>query len=283
MSVADPARATRSTGNGPFAVGNDLRRFWNLTYTLAITDFKLRFFGSALGYLWSLMRPLLLFGVLYVVFTTVVKVGSGVRFYPAYLITAIVLWTYFAEATSASVTALTNRESLLRKMRFPRLVVPLSVALTTFFNLAANLVAVLVFALAVGVRPHLSWLEMPALIVLLVILVTGIAMLLSALYVRYRDVQPIWDVLLQALFYGSPVIYVVTLATGTLRTILMCNPMGAILTQMRHAFIDPLAPSAATAAGGYAVLLVPLAIVLGVFALGLFVFNRELPRFAENL
>ncbi len=85
---------------GPAALGDDLRRFWSLTYTLAATDFKLRFFGSALGYLWSLMRPLMLFGVLYVVFTEVIKFGEDVKYYPVYLLTSIVLFTYFAETTA---------------------------------------------------------------------------------------------------------------------------------------------------------------------------------------
>lgn len=266
----------------PFAVGDDLRRFWALTYTLAVTDWKLRFFGSVLGYLWTLIRPLMFFGIVYVVFAEILHIGT-VRFYPAYLLTAIVLWGYFSESVTAGVTSLVNRENLLRKMRFPRMVIPLSVVLTALLNLAGNFLAVLVFVLATGVRPRWSWLEMPVLLALLATLAVGLGMLLSALYVRYRDVQPIWEVVQQGLFYGTPILYVVTQVPGTAREAVLCNPVAAILTQMRHAFIDPAAPSAAEAIGHGALLLVPLAIVFGLFALGLAVFNRETPRIAENL
>ena len=203
-AVAGPARY-----RGPVALGDDLRRFWSLTYTLAATDFKLRFFGSALGYVWTLARPLLLFGTLYFVFTEIVKFGKGVDHYPVYLLSSIVLFTFFSETTSRGVSALVERENLLRKMRFPRMVIPLAVALHSLFNLGLNLIVVFVFIFASGIEPTLDWLQIPLLIAMLVTFAVGVAMLLSALYVRYRDVEPIWEVALQLLFYGSPVIYVI--------------------------------------------------------------------------
>jgi ABC-2 type transport system permease protein len=270
-----------------------MRRFWNLTYVLASTEFKLRFFGSVLGYVWTLMRPLMLFGVLYLVFAVIAKVNKDVPHYPVYLLTAIVLFTYFAEATGGAVASLVARENLLRKIRFPRMVIPLSVSLTALFNLAANLVAVLVFALASGVEPRLSWLELPVLIVILAIFSTGVGMLLAAAYVRYRDVQPIWDVLQQLFFYGSGVLFIITEITGRLfgaypAHVLLCNPLAAIFTQMRRAFVGPAtgphyAPSAAVAIGGAPRLLIPLGIVVALFGVGLWFFNREAPRIAENL
>jgi ABC-2 type transport system permease protein len=273
-----------STGilQGPYAVGDDLRRFWSLTYTIAFTEWKLRFFGSVLGYLWTLVRPLLLFGVIYVVFVEVLSVSTA-RFYAAYLLTALVLWTYFAEASSYAVSSLVAHESLLRKMRFPRLVIPLSVSLSGLFNLAGNFLAVLVFVLITGVTPRLSWLEMPVLVGLLAMFVTGIGMLLSALYVRYRDVAPIWEVLLQALFYGTPTLWVITQLPESWRDVALCNPVAAIFTQMRHAFIDPEAPNILEAMSSGALVLVPIAVIVGVFALGLAVFSRETPRIAEHL
>jgi ABC-2 type transport system permease protein len=274
---------TTARRHGPSAFGGDVRRFWALTTTLAATEFKLRFFGSALGYLWTLMRPLMLFGILYFVFTQVVHLGKAVPHYPVYLLGAIVLFTYFGEATGGSVGCLVARESLLRKIRFPRMVIPLSVSLTSLFNLAMNLIAVFVFAVLNGVRPHWGWLELPLLIALLVVLATGVGMLLSALFVRYRDIQPIWDVTLQLLWYGSPVLYVFSFWPDNIERILMCNPIAAILTEMRHALLDPSAPDAAAAIGGWLRLLIPLGIIAAVFALGLWVFNREAPRIAENL
>jgi ABC-2 type transport system permease protein len=278
-SPAVPAARYR----GPSAVGGDLRRFWNLTTTLAATDFKLRFFGSALGYVWTLMRPLMLFGALYLVFTEVVKFGEGIEHYPVYLLSSIVLFTFFSETTSRGVTSLIERENLLRKLRFPRLVIPLSVALHSLFNLGLNLIVVFGFILLSGIEPTLDWLQIPLLVVVLVGLATGVTMLLSALYVRYRDIQPIWEVLLQLLFYGSPVIYVISTMPESVQQIAMFNPIAIVLTQWRHAVIDENAPTAITELGGWELLPIPLAIVAALFALGYWVFFREAPRIAENL
>jgi ABC-2 type transport system permease protein len=277
------ARPAVATYRGPNAFGDDLRRLVNLTFTLAANDFKLRFFGSALGYLWSLMRPLLLFGVLYFVFTEVVRFGAGVEHYPVYLLAAIVLFTFFSETTSRGVTSLIERETLLRKIRFPRMVVPLSVALHAFFNLGLNLLVVFVFVFASGIDPRWTWLEMVPLILLLVMLATGTTMLISALFVRYRDIQPIWEVILQILFYASPIIYVTESFPDSIEREAMANPITAILTQMRHALIDPAAPTAAQAIGGGVRLLIPLLVIAVVFAVGVWVFAKEAPRIAENL
>lgn len=267
----------------PSAVGDDLRRFVALTFTLAVTDFKLRFFGSALGYVWTLMRPLMLFGVLYVVFTEVVRLGGGVEHYPVYLLTSIVLFTYFSETTARGVTSLVERENLLRKMRFPRLVIPLAVALHALFNLGLNLIVVFLFILGSGIEPRVEWLELVPLVVLLVLFSSGVAMLLSALFVRYRDVEPIWEVVLQMLFYASPVIYVIATLPDSVEAEAMANPIAAIVTQARYALIDPDAPSAAEAIGGAVWLLIPLAVIAFVSVLGFWVFTREAPRIAEDL
>jgi ABC-2 type transport system permease protein len=288
MSVTAEQAAARRHRYGPSAFGDDLRRFWNLTLTLATTEFKLRYFGSVLGYVWSLVRPLLFFGVLYVFFTKAVKLGEGVPHYPVYLLGSIVLWTFFVEATAGCVQCLLAREGLLRKMRFPRLVIPLSVALTALFNLGMNFIAVLAFALATGVEPRWSWLQLIPLIVLLATLAVGVGMLLSALYVRFRDIQPIWDVVQQILFYGSPIIYVAATyddaKQGLERIAVTFNPIATLLTQVGHAFVDGSSyPTAATAAGGGARLLVALSFIAGTFALGLWVFHREAPLIAERL
>jgi ABC-2 type transport system permease protein len=284
MSNLDVAALGRPI-RGPSALGGDLRRLLHLSVTLAVMEFKLRFFGSVLGYLWQLMRPLLLFGVLYVVFTEFVRLGEGVRFYPAVLLTGIVLFTFFADATSRSVTAVADRENLVRKIEFPRLVVPLAVLLIAYFNLLLNLLAVLVFVLATGVEPRLEWLALPLLLLPLGLFAGGLAMLLSALYVRFRDVQPIWEVMVQVVFYGSPILYVLEiLPNEQLRhLVVLLNPLATILVQSRHSLIDETAPNVWDAAGGMANLAIPGAIVLGVLVLGFWVFNREAPRIAEEL
>jgi ABC-2 type transport system permease protein len=275
--------STPTSFRGPSAFGGDLRRVGDLSVVLAVTDFKVRFFGSVLGYVWTLVRPLLLFGVLYFVFTEVVRFGEGVKHYPVYLLTSLMLFSFFGETTTRGVTSLVDRESLLRKVRFPRIAIPLSVALHATFFLGLNLIAIFIFVFASGIEPRWSWLELVPLIALLIMLATGVSMLLSALFVRYRDVQPIWEVLLQILFYASPVIYVTAELPDSIEQEAVASPITAILTQVRHALIDPTAPTAGEAIGGDVYLLIPLAIVAGLLALGLWVFMREAPRIAEDL
>ena len=276
---------------GPGALSNDWRRFWHLTYNIARSEWKLRFFGSALGYLWQLMRPLLLFGVLYVFFTKISHVGAGpgpsYDFYGTQLLGSIVLFTFFAEATTGAVRSVVDREPLVRKIQFPRLVIPLSVVLLAGFNLGLNLIVVIVFGLIEGVRPMLSWLELPLIVALLAFFATGLAMLLAALFVYFRDMQPIWDVVTQVVFYASPVIIPVTEVLKQLGPtalhLYMLNPLAVVMQQYRHAMVNHATPSAAACLGGTAHLIEPVVIVGALFALGFYVFNRTAPYVAENL
>jgi ABC-2 type transport system permease protein len=300
MSVA-PDSHLEPRRYGPNAFGDDLRRFVNLTWTLATTDFKLIYFGSVLGYVWSLVRPLLFFTVLYLVFSEIFHVGRGIRDYSVQLLIAIIMWTFFLQATAGCVQCLLGREALLRKMRFPRLVIPLAVVLTAAFQLFTNLVPIVVFAIASGAEPRLAWLEIPVLLLALALLAAGVGMLLSVLYVRFRDIQPIWDVSSQVLFYASPIIYPVyyytrggrntgpppTFVLHGLGKVLMMNPIASLIAQARHALV-PLGteganPSAAYALGGWEYIAIPLGIIAVVFVLGVWVFNREAPRISENL
>lgn len=269
----------------PSALGESAQRFIELTLTLARSEFKVRYFGSVLGYLWSLVRPLLFFGVIYFFFVKILRFAKGPH-YGVYLLTGLVLWSYFIEATTGCVTCLVNAESLLRKIRFPRMVVPLSVSLTAIFNLALSLIVVVAFALADGVTPTVRWLEMPLIVLAFIVLATGFGMLLSALYVRFRDMEPIWEVALQTWFYASPIMYTAKtyakISPG-LPHVMMISPPAMLLTQMGHAFIGAGYPGAPTVGNGWAPVIVALAIIPSVFALGWWVFMREAPRVAENL
>jgi len=272
---------------GPSALGTDPARFFRLTWAMATTDFKLRFFGSALGYLWQLVRPLMLFGVLYVVFSEFLKFAGPERYYPVALLLGIVMFSFLSEATAGSTRSLVNRENLVRKIEFPRLAVPLATVLTALFNFGLNLIPVFVFLLASGGTPRWSWLELPFLVALLTAFCLGLAMLLSALFVRYRDVEPIWDVVLQVTFYATPIFYTVATvaqkSSPTVAHLMMCNPFAAILQQTRHAVIDPSHVSAATAIGGTVRLLIPLAVIALAVAIGARVFVKRAPLIAEEL
>jgi ABC-2 type transport system permease protein len=282
-TVADNAAYGRRI-RGPSALGGDMRRFLHLTWTLAVTDFKLRFFGSILGYVWQLMRPLMLFAVLYFVFSEFVKIGQQAENFAVVLLLGIVTFTFFADATSGAISSLVDRENLVRKIHFPRMVVPLAVVLTAFFNFCVNLVAVGIFAVANGVEPRLSWLQFPLLILALGIWAVGIAMLLSSLYVRARDVHPIWEVATQAMFYASPVIYPIeAIPKPEWGHLVMLNPLAVIIQQNRHAVIDPGAPTATAAMGATWHIVVPIGLMLVSIVVGFWIFNRQAPKIAEQI
>jgi ABC-2 type transport system permease protein len=267
----------------PAARSDDLRRLWSLTWTMAVTEWRLRFYGSFFGYLWSLARPFALFGVIYVVFAEFAELGKDVPHYAVYILFSLVLFQFFGEITNGSVQSLVARENLLRKVRFPRLAIPLSIALTALFNLGMTLIAVVIFAVATGVTPRWSWLELPLLVAILLVFALGVGMLLSVTFVRFRDVQPIWDVISQALFYASPVLYVATMVPEEFQRAYLANPIASVLTEMRHAVVDPSARHVWESIGDPIRLLVPAGIVVAAFVVGWWSFNRAAPRIAENL
>jgi ABC-2 type transport system permease protein len=281
---------------GPRALSDSWSRFWQLAYNIARSEFKLKFFGSALGYLWQVMRPLLLFGVLYLFFVEIFHVdrakGAAGHLYGVQLLASIVLITFFNEATGGAVRSVVERESLVRKIQFPRLVIPISMVLLALFNLGLNVIVVMIFAVASGVEPMLSWLELPLILLTVTVLASGVAMLLSALFVRFRDIQPIWEVVQQILLYASPVIIPAEtvrheLSHGSFQHFLYhvytLNPLVAVFQQFRHAMINPGTMSAGQIMGSWTALLEPLALVAVLFALGFWYFNREAPRIAEDL
>jgi ABC-2 type transport system permease protein len=270
--------------NGPSALGGGRRRFFDLLWLSAITEFKLGFHGTALGFLWSLLRPLLLFSVLLVVFTHIFRFGDQVKDYPALLLFNIMLFGFFQEATTIAVTSVVRNETVVRKMQFPRLVIPLSVVLTGLFNLGLNLIAVFIFMLATGVQPRLTWLALPLVVAALVVVTVATSMLLSALFVRFRDISIIWTVAATVLFYASPVLYPIEVAPEGIQDVIAINPLSPIFEQAHEWVIDPNAPGFIEAAGGNPLLVViPAALFVLTLFLGVWVFNREAPRIAEEL
>lgn len=286
MTATTPDLRLTEPIKGPSALGSDRARFLRLTWTLAVTAFKLRFYGSALGYLWQLMRPLLLFGVLYVVFSEFVRIGEGINFYPAVLLTGIVLFTFLAQAGSEGVTSVVERESLIRKVEFPRMAIPCATVLTALFNLGLNIIAVVVFAIIAGVDLHASIVQAPLALGLFVVLILGVVLTTSALYVRYRDVAPIWEVAQQIAFYATPVLYPIEVvrerSEAAAEWLLTLNPFAVVVQQVRHAAIDPSAPSPAEIAG-WPRIGVSILIAFAILAFGLWIFRRRAPHIAEEL
>jgi ABC-2 type transport system permease protein len=280
-AVETPLREVR----GPSALGGGWRRFFDLLWLMAVTEFKRVYFGTVLGYVWSLVRPLMLFGVLLFVFTQIFKIGSEeAEFYPVLLLLNIVLYTFFSEATQTSVTSVVTQEGVVRKTQFPRLVIPLATTLTGAFNLCLNIIVVFVFILAYGVDPSWTWLLFPIPLAMLFVLTAATSMALSVLYVRFRDVAIIWTVVAQVLFYASPILYPIeALHDDTLEHAMMINPLAPIFEQVRVWMIEPGAPTPAEAAGGAAGLLPAAIIFAAVCVFAVWIFNRQAPRIAEEL
>lgn len=281
---AEPVSTELREVGGPSALGGGWSRFFELLWLMSVTEFKKTFFGTALGYLWSLVRPLLLFAVLLLVFTRIVKLGSSVPHYPELLLFNVVLFGLFQEATGGAVSSVLAQEGIVRKTQFPRLVIPLAVVLTASFTLGLNMVVVFAFFLVFGVGPLWTWLLLPMILLPLLILICALAMLLSALNVRFRDVAIIWIVVATALNYLTPVIYPLSIVGGTLKHVLMVNPLTPIFQQAHIWMIGSKdTESVYSAAGGPLPLIAAALIYLTVCVLGVWVFNREAPRIAEQL
>ena len=268
---------------GPSALGGGWRRSMDLLYLIAVNDFKKTYFDTVLGYIWSLFRPLILFAVLLFVFTQIFRIGSEVEHYPVMLLFNIVVFTFFQEATLASVTSVVAQEGVVRKTQFPRLVIPLAVVLTALFNFGVNLIVVLVFLLSSGVSVEWTWLLFPVVITVLGVITVAVSLLVSSLFVRFRDVGIIWGVLATALFYATPVLYPIEIVPERFHDIILANPLTPIFIELRHLVIDNSAPTALDAAGGWLGLLPAFLITVVLCVVAVKVFSREAPRIAEEL
>jgi ABC-2 type transport system permease protein len=282
MSGTVGAAASHPFIRGPSALGADRMRFWQLLWLTSRTEFKLRYHGSILGYAWSLLHPLLFFGVIYLFFSQVIRFGGEVEHYAALLLFNIMVFNFFSEASTSSVTSLVSRERMLRTTELPRIVIPLSGVLTSMFTLSVGLPVAFLFMLVSGVEPMWTWLLTPVIVALMFTVTLGMALILSTLYVTVRDMSQIWGVAARALFYASPVIYPISRVPESFRDIVYANPIAPILTQARAWLIDPSAPNALEA-GGSLGLLPALAVFAAMLAVGFWLFIHRAPRIAELL
>jgi ABC-2 type transport system permease protein len=268
---------------GPSAFGGGRRRFLDLLWLMSVTEFKRTYFGTVLGYLWSLVRPLLLFAVLLFVFTKIIRIGSGTPNYPVLLLFGIVLFSFFQEATTNSVTSVVQQEGIVRKTQFPRLVIPLATVLTAAYNFGLNLIVVFAFILAWGVDPTWTWLLFPLGLALILLFTAAVSTLLSVLYVSYRDVAIIWTVVAQVLFYATPILYPISFVPESYQHLLMVNPLTPIFIELQRWVINPGSESAVDVVGGAVGLLPAAAIYVGTCVFAAWIFNRNAPRVAEEL
>lgn len=204
---------------------------------LVITDFKLRYQGSVLGYTWSLLRPLFLFGILYVIFARFLKFGGDMPHYPLYLLLGIVLWNYFAEVTSGSVGAIVGKSELLRKINFPKYVLILAGSFAAFINLILNFVIVGIFMALSGVTVSWNALLIIPLVIELFVISIALAFFLSSLFVKYRDISYIWEVIMQAAFYATPILYLLSMIPDKAAKVLLLSPVAQIMQDSRYVLV----------------------------------------------
>ena len=284
MTTDATATAGFRGGGDPAARATAFRSNVNLTRELAVTAFKLKYTGSVLGYAWSLIKPLLIFGMTYLVFVVLLLRGrtSNVQNFPVQLLVGIVVWTFFADATASCVSAVVSNGHMVRKAYFPRWILVVSATLSATMTLLVNMTLVFV----IGVPLHwfhvgLHTLLLPVLFAELYVLVLGVGLLLSALFVYYRDLGHVWEISLQLLFYGSAIVFPLTLVHGALRTVMILSPMTQLIEDMRRSLVSTAIPWSHDILGTAVV--VPILLVGVVSAVGYLTFRRLSPGFAEAL
>lgn len=258
---------------------------------LVRTDFKIKYQDSVLGYIWSVLKPLFIFAILYVVFLRVLRVGANIENWTVALLCGVVLWQFFSDVTSGALKSIVHNGNLLRKIKFPRYIIIVSNAMSALITLAINSVVILLFAVINGVPFTVDIIAVLPLILELFIFALGVALILSAVYVKFRDIQYIWDVISQGLFYGSAIIFPVSMIATIggelgdfLTKVALANPVAQIIQDVRHIAINPDVPSLWTVGDGNPVYyIVPLGIAIGVFIFGVWYFKKKSPYFAEDV
>lgn len=251
---------------------------------LVRTDFKLRYQGSVLGYAWSLLRPLFLFLILYVVFTKFIKLGGSIPHYPIYLLFGIVLWQFFADITNQGLGAVVGRGDLIRKIRIPRWMIVFSTSISAIINLILNLVVVGVLMAINQVPLAFSAIWLPIALIEIYIFGLGLALFLSAAFVKYRDLSFVWEVFMQAGFYLTPIIYPLNVITNvSIQQLLLINPVAQAMQDARSVVVTSDTLTIAEVWGSSSLRLVPVAISLLALIIGVLYFKKESKYFAENL
>ena len=246
-------------------------------------DFKVRYQNSVLGYLWSLLRPLFLFAILYVVFTYIFNVGKGVPHWPVHLLLGIVFWNFFVESTVIGMSSVVSRGDLIRKISIPRYLTVLASSMSALINLTINIVVVIVFALLNGVMPSFYWLLFPLIIIELFVFATSLAFFMSALYVKFRDITYIWEVVMQAAFYATPILYPLTKVPDQYRKYFFVNPMAQIIQDGRALLISPTNTITSWGIAGPYIVATPFVIILGSVIISRVYFKSQAKWFAENI
>jgi len=246
------------------------------------TDFKVRYQGSVLGYMWSLLKPLFLFAILYIVFTYIIPLGKGIEHYSVYLLTGVMLWSFFTEATSIGASSVVARGDLIRKISIPRYLVVLASSFSALINLGLSLIVIVIFALVSGITPTWEWLLIIPIIIELFIFALGLSFLLAAMYVKFRDITYIWEIFLQAGFYATPIIYPLSKVPAEFQKWFFLNPMTQIIQDARYVLVTNTSPTIWSTVHS-AKVLIPFVIIIVISVVGGVYFKRRSKYFAEDI
>ncbi|HET7302161.1 MAG TPA: ABC transporter permease [Candidatus Saccharimonadales bacterium] len=253
---------------------------------MVITDFKLRYQGSVLGYVWSLLRPLFLFVILYFVFAEFLNIGKDIPHYPVYLLVGIVLWNFFAEITSNGVSAVVSQGDLIRKLNFPKYVIILAAAVSALINLALNLIIIAIFLAFNHVDIQFAAIFAPLYIFEIFVFAIALAFILSTLFVRLRDINYIWEVIMQAAFYATPIIYPLTKVSERspeLAKLLLINPVAQAIQDVRYGLVTNQTQTIWSVLHSPVIKALPFIIVLAAFVFAVLFFKKRSPYFAEDV
>ena len=258
------------------------RRVFGVTVS---TEFKLKYADSVLGYVWSIARPFAYFTVIWVLLGGVFGRGAAMHNYPLYLLLGIVIVTYFIDAVGLQMRSIVDRGGLLRKIYFPRLIIPLSATGTATVTFAVNALAVIVFIAASGITPHASWLLIFPLLGELYLFVLGLGLILAMAYTRFRDIGQLWELAAQLLFFALPVMYSIALLGPRYQKIVVLNPVAQVMQDIRRIILGPeLDPQTIAAVYGFReARAIPAAIAVGTFIVGLLLFQKDSKNFAERV
>ena len=257
-------------------------KYYSLVKELALTDFKLKYQGSVLGYLWSLVKPLMLFLVLYLVFTRVFKLGNSIPHYPVYLLLGVVIWGFFTEITANSLGVIVGKGDLIRKVYFPRIVLVLSGGVTSLITFLLNLIIVFIFMFFTHVDMSYLFPLFLLLIVELFILSIGVGLILSSMYVKFRDLSHIWEIILQAMFYATPILYPLSLVPGPFNKIIMLSPMAQIIQDSRYLLVTQQTETAWMVMSSK-IYIIPYVLPLIILIMGYILFEKSAAKFAEEV
>jgi len=252
----------------------ELSDYRNLIWVLAWVEFKQRYKNSVLGYFWSLLEPLFMFTILFLVFSNLIQ--ARVEHYQLFLLQGIIMWSFFTRSTTASLMAIAGKQSLVKKVYFPRDILVIAGCITALLMSIFESIVFIVFLLFFRIPLSLNILYLPIIIFLFFIIVLGTSLVLAALNVYYRDIQYIWALVLQVGFFATPVIYPLSVFPQYLLQILSYNPLAQVIFLARDVTLYSKEPNTAS-------LLFVIFIAAVILGIGYVVFIKLEPRFAEEL